>query len=235
MRMAIMAMIMRVTMMIMRMATMMIMIVVMIMRMIVATATSRTMSMLVTVIMIVMTVIMAMAVMIMGMLIMTMLTMRVIMIGAALGLEGARHGRHRASQATDHFGEHMIFFDIDRIRCDLGWCMTIAYMPSGFQKPHRILGFDFDQRLRRGAHENKRAILELNRITIIQRRGLFKIEQKRRTLLACERNASAVPPFMIKAHLINNFIGFDGGFAHNRNGPLHKIIPFHYHQLRPEA
>jgi hypothetical protein len=238
MRMAIMAMIMRVAMMIMRMAMVVIMIVVMIMRiamvvimivvmimcLIVTTATSRTMSMMVTVIMvmIVMTVIMAMAVMIMA-----VITMCVIMIGAALGLEGTRHGRHRASQATDHFGEHMIVFDIDCVRRDLSRCMTIADMPSGFQKPHWIFSFDFDQRLRCGFDENERAILELDRIAIIQGRGLFKIEQKRRALLARKRDASAMPPFMIKTHLINHFIGFDGGFAHNRSGPLHEIIPFY--------
>ena len=119
------------------------------------------------------------------------------MIGAAFRLEGARHGRHRTAQTADHFGEHMIFFDIDRVRRDLGRCMTIANMPSRFQKPHRILGFDFDQSLRCGFDENKRAILEHNRITIIQRRGLFKIEQKRSALLARKCNASAMTPFMI--------------------------------------
>ena len=202
---------------IMRVAMRMIMIVVVIMCMIVTTATSRTMSMMVTVIM----------VMIVMTVIMTVITMRVIMIGAALGLEGTRHGRHRTAQTTDHFGEHMILFDIDRVRRDLGRCVTIANMPSCLQKPHRIFSFDFDERLRRGFHKNKRTIFELDRITIIQGRGLFKIEQKRRALLARERDASAMPPFMIKTHLINDFFGFDGGFAHNRSGPLHKIIPFH--------
>ena len=175
-------MIMRVTMivMIMRMRMIMIMMSV-IMRMIMATATPGAMSMMMGVIMtmvvaMIMCMPMIMAVMIMTVMIMTVVTMRVIMIGAALRLEGARHRRHRAAQTPDHFGEHMIFFDIDRVRCDLGRCMPIADMPSGFQKPHRIIGFNFDECLRCGFDENKRAILQLNRITIIQRRGLFKIE-----------------------------------------------------------
>ena len=231
-------MIMRVTMtvMIMRMRMIVIMMSV-IMRMIMSTSTPGAMSMMMCVIMtmvvsmimrvpMIMTV-MIMAMMIMTMMIMTMIPMRVIMIGAAFRLEGARHGRHRTAQATDHFGEHMIVFDIDCVRRDLSRCMTIADMPSGFQKPHWIFSFDFDQRLRCGFDENERAILELDRIAIIQGRGLFKIEQKRRALLARKRDASAMPPFMIKAHLINDFIGFDGGFAHNRSGPLHEIIPFH--------
>ena len=154
-------MIMRVTMtvMIMRMRMIVIMMRV-IMRMIMATATPEAMSMMMRVIMtmvvaMIMCVSMIMTVMIMVMMIMTVIPMRVIMIGAAFRLKGARHGRHRTAQTTDHFGEHMILFDIDRIRGDLRGGMAIANMPRGFQKPHRIIGFNFDQCLRSGFDENE--------------------------------------------------------------------------------
>lgn len=149
-------MIMRMTMivMIMRMSMIMIMMSV-IMRMIMATATPGAMSMMMRVIM-TMVVSMIMRVpMIMTVMIMTVVTMRVIMIGAALRLEGARHRRHRAAQTPDHFSKHMILFDIDRIRGDLRGGMAIANMPRGFQKPHRIIRFNFDQRLRSGFDENE--------------------------------------------------------------------------------
>ena len=121
----------------------------------------------------------------------------------------------------------MILFNIDRVCRDFCWCMAVADMPSGFQKTHRIIRFDFDQRLRCSFHENERAILKLHRIAIIQRRRLFKIEQEGSALVARERDTPAMPPLMIKAHAVDHFIGLDRWFPNNRSCTLHKIIPFH--------
>mgnify|MGYP003340284408 CR=1 FL=1 len=93
--------------------------------------------------------------MIMTMMLMTLLTMSVIVIRTPLRLEGARHRGHCTPQTTDHFSQDMILFDIDRIRRDLRGCVAIADMPSGFQKPHRILGLDLDQCLRRRLDQNE--------------------------------------------------------------------------------
>ena len=121
----------------------------------------------------------------------------------------------------------MIIFNIDRVCRDFRRRMAVADMPCGFQKPHRIIRFDFNQRLWRRLHKDERTILKLHRIAIIQRRGLFKIEQESGTLITRERDTTAMTPLMIKAHAVDHFIGLDRWFPNNRSCTLHKIIPFH--------
>jgi len=121
----------------------------------------------------------------------------------------------------------MIIFNIDRVCRDFCWRMAIADMPCRFQKPHRIIRFDFNERLWSSLHKNERTILKLYRIAIIQRRRLFKIEQERRAFVTRERDAATMTPLMIKAHAVDHFIGLDRWFPNNRSRTLHKIIPFH--------
>ena len=121
----------------------------------------------------------------------------------------------------------MIIFNIDRVCRDFRRRMAVTDMPCGFQKPHRIIRFDFNQCLWRSLHEDERAILKLHRIAIIQRRGLFKIEQESGALVTRERDTTAMAPLMIKAHAVDHFIGLDRWFPNNRSCTLHKIIPFH--------
>ena len=169
-----------------------------------------------------------MIVVIMTMMIMTtmIVIMPVIVIGAALRLEGARHGLHRAAKAADHFGEHVILLEIEGIGGDFAGRMAVADMPGGLEEPHWIVGLDFDQRLRRGLDENKRAIFEFHRVAVIERGRLFEIEQEDEPLLAGERDPATVAPFMVEADHIDDFVGLDGGLADDRTGALHQIIPF---------
>ena len=74
----------------------------------------------------------------------------IVLVGAALGLEGARRRGRRAALAAHHFGEHMVVLDIDRVRRDLGRRMPVADVPGDPQEPQRVFGPDFKQPLRRG-------------------------------------------------------------------------------------
>src|SRR5215211_944091 len=59
----------------------------------------------------------------------------IVLVGAALGLEGARRRGRRAALAAHHFGEHMVVLDIDRVRRDLGRRMPVADVPGDPQEP----------------------------------------------------------------------------------------------------
>ena len=154
---------------------------------------------------VVVTVIMRMPVRTMG--------MAMVIISAALGLEGARDNGCCAAKPTDHFREHMIIFEIERIRRQFTWRMAIADMPSGFEKAQRIFGPHLQQSLRCRFNENQTSILELNGVAIVQNGRFVEIEQKFEPLFTAQRNAAAMPALVIKAHGIDNFISLYGCFA----------------------
>lgn len=111
--------------------------------------------------------------------------------------------------------------------------MAVADMPSGFQKPQRIFRPDFQQCLRRSFDLHQPAILKFDRVAIVQHRGLVEVEEKFKALFAAQSDAAAVPPFMVKAHGVDNPLRFNGGFTDDGNGTLHQKIPFQHKRLKP--
>jgi hypothetical protein len=153
--------------------------------------------------------------------------MAVIIIGPTLGLERTRHNRRRASKPADHFGQHMIVFEIKRISGQFAGRMAVADMPSRFQKPQRVFGPDFQQRLRRGLNQHQPAILKFDRIAVVQHGGLVEVEEKLKPVFTAQGNATAMTPLMVKANRVNNPLRFNGGFTDDGNGTLHQKIPLH--------
>jgi len=153
--------------------------------------------------------------------------MAVIIIGPTLGLERTRHNRRRASKPADHFGQHMIVFEIKRISGQFAGRVAVADMPSRFQKPQRVFGPDFQQRLRRGLNQHQPAILKFDRIAVAQHGGLVEVEEKLKPVFTAQGNATAMTPLMVKAYRVNNPLRFNGGFTDDGNGTLHQKIPLH--------
>src|SRR5262245_35223287 len=73
-------------------------------------------------------------------------------IGASLRTERARHGRHAAALAAHHLGQHVVVLDVDHIRRDLGGRVAVADVPSDPKQPRRALGLDLEQPLGGGLH-----------------------------------------------------------------------------------
>lgn len=124
--------------------------------------------------------------------------MPALVIGSALRLERARNDGGCASKAANHFSQHVIVFDIDRIRGDLGRCVAVADVPRYFEQAQRVFRTNFEQRLGCRFHQNEAAIFEFQRIAIIQDGRLFKIKQEFEALFAGQCNPAAMPTFMIK-------------------------------------
>ena len=171
--------------------------------------------------MIMVVVIMAMGVMIVMIMPVMVMAMATLIIGTTLGLERTLDRVHRATQSTQHFNEHVIIFDIDRIRRDFGRRVTIADMPGGLHQAGRIFGADFDKLLRRGLHDNEAAILQLQRVAIIQHDRFLKIEQEFGSGSALQRHAAAMAAFMIERDAVDHLVGFHGGLADGLGGTEH--------------
>lgn len=145
----------------------------------------------------------------------------VMVIGAALGLEGALDRRHRAALATDHLGEDVILLDIDRIGGDLSGGVAVADMPGDAHQPQRVLGADFDQALRRGLDLDEAAVFQLHGIAIGQHGRLVEIEQDVEPAIALERDAAAVAVLVVERQRLDDLVGTDGRLADDGGGAQH--------------
>ena len=126
---------------------------------------------------------------------------------------------------THHFGEDVIFFDIDRIGSDLRRRVPIADMPGDAQEPQRIFGLNFQEFLRRRFNHNKPPIFELQRIAVIEPGGFIKIEQEFEIAVAGQPNAAPLPVLMIERDAIVDALGFHRELAHDGCGADHWTRP----------
>jgi hypothetical protein len=186
------------------------------MRMIVAAAAIVIMMMVLPVSMIV---IMRMAVVSVVMM-MTMMT--ALIVSTAFWLEGTLHCRDRTAEPAQHFDQHMILFDIDRVRRHFRRRMAVTDVPCGFHQSSRIFGADFNELLRRCLDCDEATIFELQGIAIVQHDGLIKIEKEFGAFLALERDPAAMAAFMIERDAIDQFFGLHGRLADCLRGAEHR-------------
>ena len=134
-------------------------------------------------------------------------------IGSGLRLERTCDMGNLAALPAHHFGQHVIVLNIDRIRGNFGWRMPITDMPCHFQKPQGIIRLDFQQGFGRGFDQNQPAVIEFQRIAIIENGCFFKIEQEGCTLFSIEHHAAFMPAVMIERDLIDHTLDFNRRFA----------------------
>jgi len=145
----------------------------------------------------------------------------VVVVGAALGLEGPHHLLHRAALAAHHLGQHVVVLDVDRLGRDLGRRVPVADMPGDAHQPQRVLGLDLQQALRRGLDQHQAAILQLDGVAVAERGGLLEIEQNVETAIGLERETAAVAVVMVERQRIDDAILPDGGLANDGGGAKH--------------
>ena len=145
----------------------------------------------------------------------------IVLVGAALRLEGAHHDGGRAALAAHHLGQHVVVLDVDRVRRHLGGGVPVADVVGHLEKPQRVLGAHFQQALGRGLHLHEAAVLELHGIAVVQHRGLVEIEQEIEAGIAFQRDAAAVAALVIEGDGVGNPVRFHGGFAEDRGGAEH--------------
>jgi hypothetical protein len=100
-----------------------------------------------------------------------------VIVGAAFRAKGARHRCCAATLTAHHLGQHMVGLDIDRVGRHFGWRVAIADVPGDPQQPERIFGAHLQKPLGRGLDLDEPAIVELQRVAIVEDRGLVEIDK----------------------------------------------------------
>lgn len=134
-----------------------------------------------------------------------------------LRFEGPRDMRNLAALTAHQFREHMIVLNINGIGCQLCRHMTITDQQDCFHKPKRIISLDFKQRFRCRFHKHQPAIIQFERIPIIQNGCLFKIEQKGRAFFPVHDNTLFLSAFVIQHDLVDHTLHFDRRLAQDRS------------------
>ncbi len=142
-------------------------------------------------------------------------------VGAALGLEGALHRRHRTALPAHHLGQDVVVLDVDRVGGDLGRGMAVADMPGDAHQPQRVLGADLQQALRCGLDLDKAPVLQLHGVAISQHRGLVEIEQDIEPAIGLEGKAAAIAVVMVEGERVDDALGPNGGLANDGGGAKH--------------
>jgi hypothetical protein len=139
----------------------------------------------------------------------------------------AERARHRARDATlraDDLGQMPIRRDEQRIGGNLDRMMMAADLPGGGKQPGRVLGRDLKELFRRGLHSDEPAILEPQRIAVIQRLALVERHRDGRAANGRHRAMQPLSGGMIEHQRVDDALGLDGGFADNRGGALHREL-----------
>lgn len=147
----------------------------------------------------------------------------VVMMDLGLGLERPLDLAHRAALAANQFGQRGILLDIDRIGGDLGRDMAAAQVPGEARQPQRVLGGDRDQLLRRRPDQDKRTVLELDGIAVVQRGRLVEVEQDVLPAVALERGVARVAAMMVEGEGLDDPVLLDRGLADDGDGALHDV------------
>jgi hypothetical protein len=147
-----------------------------------------------------------------------------LVIGAALGLEGAAHRRDAAALPPHHFDEDMIVLDVDGVSRDLRRGVPVANVPSYPQETQGVLGADLHKVLVCRLDPDEAAILQLQGIAVLQRGGFLEVEQHFGAGLPGQRDAPAVPALMIEHDGIDDLVGLDGEPADDGGGAEHGIV-----------
>ena len=147
----------------------------------------------------------------------------VMIIGAALGLERARHLDHGAALTADHLGQNMVVLDINRIGRDLGRGVPVADVPGDAHQAQRVLGADFQQVLGGGLDLDEAAILELDGIAVAQCGRLVQVEQDVEPAIALERQPAAIAVLVVERQRLDDLVRLDRGLANNGGGTQHDV------------
>ncbi|MGY4157242.1 hypothetical protein ACVINW_003084 [Bradyrhizobium sp. USDA 4461] len=181
----------------------MVMVVVVIMPVIMVISITVVMCMIVVVTMIVR---LTMSMIVAGMNMRVRLGLRMLGIGAALGIERRFDLDDSGPQPLHHCLDHVIPADAQALRHDLRRQMAVAEMPGDPDQMMRIAAADFHERLGGCDHLDEAPVLEYQRIAAAQRDRVLEVEQEFEPARPGHSHAPPVPVVEIEHD------GVGGGF-----------------------
>lgn len=174
----------------------------------------------VTVVGMVMAVMVAMVV-IVPVIVMPAATIIAVVMDFRLRLERALDRHHGAALPAHQLGDGRNVNDVERIGRHLGRDMVAAEMPGEAHQPQRVFGADLQQVLGRSLDLDQAAILQLQRIAIVQHGGLVEIDGELQPARRLHRQGAAAAILVPEAERIDDALGTDGGLANDGGGAKH--------------
>lgn len=144
-------------------------------------------------------------------------------VGAALGAEGAHHRLHGTAEAAHHVGENVVVLDEDRGFGDLGRGVAVADVPGDAGERERIGRLDREKPLGRGLHLDEAAVLQHQGIAVVEHDGLAEIEQEGEPALGAENDATPVPAGMVEGDTVDDLLAVDLAVAEDGSGTQHDV------------
>jgi len=144
-----------------------------------------------------------------------------VMVDLLLRLERAFDLHHRATLPAHQLGQVGMAGNIERVDRHFRRNVMAAEMPGEAHQPQRVLGADFQQAFRSGLDLHEAAILQLQRVAIVQRRRLVEINREFEPASSLHGDAAAVAVLITKAERIDDALGADGGLAKDGSGAKH--------------
>lgn len=146
------------------------------------------------------------------------------LIGAALGPERALDRFGAAAQSPHHLGQHVVLGDPDRLGADLGGDMPVADMPD--QALEGMVGGrpDFQQLLGGRLDPDEAAIVEDERVPVVQDGRLGEIEQEGGAADPAHGDAAAMPLAVIEHDAIDDLAAREGIAADDAGGADHDAL-----------
>lgn len=144
-------------------------------------------------------------------------------VGAALGAEGAHHRLHGTAEAAHHVGENVVVLDEDRGLGDLGRGMAVADVPGDAGERERIGRLDREKPLGRRLHLDEAAVLQHQRVAVVEHDGLAEIEQEGEPAFGAENDATPVPAGMVEGDAVDDLFAVDLAVAEDGSGTQHDV------------
>ena len=160
---------------------------------------------------------------IMPMLVMIMAAGAVV-VGGALGLEGAGDRPRGTALAADQFRNGGLGRYVERIGPDLGRDVIAAELPGEAQETGRVLGLHLQQLLDSGLHGDEATVFEAQGVAVLKAAVLLKGEGDSDAALGDKVGFRRLACCMIEGHGIDHRIRTNGGLADDGGGAQHDVL-----------
>ncbi len=138
-----------------------------------------------------------------------------------LRLERALDGSHGAALSAHQLNDGGDVDDVERVGRHLGRDVVAAEMPGEAHQPQRILGANLQQALRRSLDPHQPAVFQLQRVAIVEHRGLVEIDRELQAARRLHRQGATAAILMAEAERIDDALGADSSLANDGSGAKH--------------
>ena len=157
---------------------------------------------------------MAVAVMVMPVIV----TAGAVVVGGALGAEGAGDRGREAALSADQLGRSRRRRDEQDVRGDLGGHVAAAELPGQPHQPGGVLGVHLQKILRGSAHGHEPPVIETQGVAILQDRGFVERHREGQAALGDQGTRGRGPRRVVEAHRVGDLVGAHRGPADDGGG-----------------